>query len=115
MTDFVPRAAIHDGVLAVRLMDGIRTESASFEGVLDLDDFGKIVGVEILDFQAQVGGSVGNSPVDGVRWSYDREIDAFYLHITDGQGSVQRSVLGMVSLDPRGRAIEVELPVSAAS
>jgi hypothetical protein len=46
MAHFVPRAVVSDGVMTVRLMGGPIARSASFESVVDVDDFGQIVGVE---------------------------------------------------------------------
>ena len=78
-----------------------------------MDDFGEAVGIEILDFHSQVDGSMVESPTEGhVRWSYDQEMDALYLHVADGRGSVQRSVIGAVELDGRKTVVELRVPIA---
>lgn len=116
MNHFHPSAAADEGMLTVRLFASAPIRSVEIDCVLDLTDFGEVVGIEVLDLRRQLAGGVVELPEpDGdVRWSYDGEIDAFYLHVADGRGQVQRSARARAQLDSMGRLVrmDVELPES---
>ena len=89
---------------------GIRT--LQFEGVIDRTDFGEVVGLEVLDFKMQFGdvslpACIGE---DLPRWSYDEEVDAFYLRLTGAMGTLQRSTIGTAALDDAGHVVSLEIP-----
>jgi hypothetical protein len=43
------------------------------------------------------------------RWSYDEEIDAFYVRIADGPAQRQRSARGTAQVDRDGRLVSIEI------
>jgi len=62
------------------------TTAASIDCILDLDSFGDIVGVEILNLvhltRCRLNDSEGKASLgsrEDVKWSYDSEADAFYI------------------------------------
>jgi uncharacterized protein YuzE len=80
------------------------------EMVLDFDQFGEVIGIEILDlmFNAGKGCLLGIAQCvptegDGVRYSYDEDSDSFYLRVTAGNSLDQKTVDGQLSLDAEGR------------
>lgn len=85
--------------------------SRSFQGTIDLTDFGEVVGLEILDFQRQLQTS---TPVEikkeGLpRWSYDDEIDAFYLRLSAEPASAQEPVVGIADVDDMSRLTRLNI------
>jgi hypothetical protein len=115
MSEFVPSAGIENGVLSIRFRDSDVDRSVDLDCVVDLTDFDDVVGVEILDLRRQLsGGIVEPSPTTGrIRWSYDDEMDAFYVHLTDGRGQVQRSVTCKAHLDPEMRFVQLDVPTTS--
>jgi hypothetical protein len=99
--------------LEVQLRDGIPERSMAVDCIVDMTYLGAIIGVEILDLRRQLnGGKVKPSTVKGnPRWSYDEEIDAFYLHVTTGPGQVQRKAKATVLLDSAGRVVRILVPI----
>ena len=99
------RATIAPGQPAVR--KGVKC-------VLDRDDFRDVIGVEILGIRGQLGRDASVRPgVAGpnVRWSYDEEMDAFYLHLRPGTASHQEPVEGLASLNADGELVALEIPI----
>lgn len=90
-----------DGFLVVRLTAGEPAHRATFEGVVDSTGLGEVVGIEILDFRAQLGGASVPESRGGVlpRWSYDDEVDGFYVRISGDNATVQRKTIGEASLN----------------
>jgi uncharacterized protein YuzE len=113
MSHELPSAALHDGTLGVRFLDAVVSRSVEVACVIDRTDFGDVVGIEILDFLRQIPGALLEGPRSAgvVRWSYDAEIDAFYLHLMDGRGQTQTSIVGTVGLDDAQRVVLLEAPV----
>ncbi len=55
------------------------------------------------------GGVAPISPKGGeVRWSYDPEMDAFYIHAAEGSGQVQRKAIAVAFLDSDGQLTAIE-------
>jgi uncharacterized protein YuzE len=116
VSDFLPYAEIEQAVLRVQLVDAGGVRSLDIDCVVDLTDFDEVVGVEILDLRKQLaGGTIGPS-VEGssIRWSYDAEMDALYLHVMDGRGQVQRRSAASGQLDAGGRLVRLDVPLSRA-
>lgn len=109
-----PRASLEDGLLTVILIAGEVARRIDFDGVLDQTALGEAVGVEILDLRSQLGdGEVPPAPASGLpRWSYDSEIDAFYVRLADDTAPIQKPFTGAASLDHGGRLVSIEVPVS---
>jgi hypothetical protein len=86
------------------------TRTVPFEGVWDLNGLGEIVGVEVLDFRRQIG--VKPPPPDPVaklpRWSYDEEIDAFYVRLRNDNAPRQETRKGLALLDREGAVVALE-------
>ncbi|HEY5943617.1 MAG TPA: hypothetical protein VIT89_12260 [Solirubrobacterales bacterium] len=89
------------------------SQEVPFECVLDLDDFGVVLGIEVLDFKRQIG--VKPPPYDpskGMpRWSYDEEIDAFYVRFVDRHSPRQEVREGSAFVDPEGSVVSLEAKV----
>ena len=113
MSAFRPSSQMHDDTLTIHLCDAQTQSWESFEGVLDLTYLGEIIGIEILGLSLQLnGGHVLKSTGSGFpRWSYDDEVDALYIRITEGPGQVQATVFGRASLDASGGLIALEIAV----
>jgi len=88
------------------------TKSVTVRFVLDLDKFGKILGIEILNLKDQLGieclsnfeADIANCP-RCLRYSYDKECDAFSLFVYEGRSLSQRAVDGQVILDGQGHIV----------
>jgi uncharacterized protein YuzE len=114
---YLPSAEASGQTLYVRFLDSPATSSVEVACVIDQTHFGDVIGVEILDLRRQLsGGVVGGPRASGrVRWSYDSEIDAFYVHVMEGNSQVQTSATGKVSLDTDQRVVLMEIPVPPAT
>lgn len=113
----LPSAALYNGTLVIRFMEAMVSRSMKVICVIDQTDFGNVVGIEVLDFRRQLHGGLLQGPrsAGAVRWSYDDEIDAFYIHVMDGRGQIQASVVGTVGLDDAQRVVLLEVPVPSVS
>lgn len=116
MSEFQAFAEFRDGVLHVRTLDAEPARSMELRCVLDLNDFGDVIGVEVLDLARQLdGGAMDPLRRKGaISWSYDDEIDALYIHVAEGRGQVQRSAVGSAHLDSSGRVVALAIPVPGA-
>jgi uncharacterized protein YuzE len=76
---------------------------------LDFDGEGNIVGVEILNLQDQGGKHLLDgwqpSVQDVPSWTYDPEVDAFYLRIVRSRSLDQRVVKGNLLLGNSGSLV----------
>jgi hypothetical protein len=113
VSDFRPSVTVRGGVWTVSLGAAEGGRQVDFEGIVDQTDFGDVVGIEILDLNRQVEAVAPHSPRRGYpRWSYDDEIDAFYVHVADGPGQVQRVTSGSALVDAAGTLTTLEVTVS---
>ena len=73
-----------------------------------------MIGVEILDLTRQLAGGVveSSSLEGGVRWSYDDEVDAMYVHVREGRSQVQRRASGIGELDSEGKLVGLTVPLA---
>lgn len=70
------------------------------------------MGIEILGFCEQIGIPPPPSPKEGnPRWSYDQEVDAFYVRLVDGMTPKQdkKSGQGLLAMD--GSVVALELTI----
>ena len=113
MTEFHPFAELRGDVLHLQISGADAVRSFEVRCVVDLTDFGEVVGVEILDLVRQLGGGEMDPPrhKGAISWSYDDEIDALYVHVAEGRGQVQRSLMATAHVDPSGRVVAVAVPV----
>lgn len=113
----LPSAALQDGRLVIRFLEATVSRSVEVACVIDQTDFGDVIGIEVLDFRRQLSGGQLQAPrsAGGVRWSYDDEIDALYVHVIHGRSQIQTDVVGTVGLDPAERVVFLEAPVPSAS
>ena len=112
MNAFRPSAHKEEELLVVELLPLLAPcKVTTFDAVLDLTGLGDVVGFEILDFRRQLNATSppANELVPLPRWSYDDEIDAFYVRLAEGTASVQRSVVGLADVDERGRIIRLKI------
>lgn len=109
----LPSATLHNGTLVIRFLEATVSQSVEVACIIDQTDFGDAVGIEILDFRRQLSGGLLQGPRSAgvVRWSYDDEIDAFYVHVMNGRSQSQTSVVGIVGLDDAQRVVLLEAPV----
>ena len=116
MCEGLPIAALSDETLTIRFLDAEVSRSVEVSCVIDQTDFGDVMGVEILGFRRQLSGGVVDAPraCGRVRWSYDSEDDAFYVHVGEGPMQAQTSVTGKISLDHTQRVVLLEVPVPPA-
>lgn len=84
-----------------------------FECVLDLDDFGEVLGIEVLDFQGQIGAKP--PPYDSSKglpdWSYDEEMDAFYASFIERYSPKQEVRQGSAFVDSDGSVVRLEAKI----
>lgn len=108
-----PSADLQSGTIVIRFLDAVVSRSVQVECVMDQTDFGDVVGIEILPFRAQLTGGrlEGPQSAGAVRWSYDAEDDALWVHVMKGRSQVQTSILAMVGLDVAQRVVRLEAPV----
>jgi uncharacterized protein YuzE len=113
MSDITPDALAKNGNLVIDLGLGAGARRVEFDGVIDLTDFGDVVGVEVLDLRQQLRGGIVSPPVhEGLpRWSYDDEIDAFYIRLLDSTAPRQQPITGTAVLDDSGRLTALEIPI----
>jgi uncharacterized protein YuzE len=102
-----------EGVLHVRLLESEPVRSLEVSCVVDATDFGEVVGIEILDVSRQLAGGIVDPVMlqGGIRWSYDDEVDALYVHIADGRGQAQRTTAVGARLDSTGRLVQLDVPL----
>jgi hypothetical protein len=117
MSTSLPSAELNGTTLFVRFLDSPTASSVEVACVIDQTDFGDVIGVEILDLRRQLSGGVVDGPRSSgrVRWSYDREIDAFYVHVLEGNSLVQTPATSKVSLDAAQRVVLMEIPIPPAA
>ena len=108
-----PSATLRNGTLVIRFQEGVVSRSVQVTCVIDQTDFSDVLGIEILDFRRQISGGLleGARSASGVRWSYDAEDDAFYVHVMDGRSQIQTSIIGTVGLDVVDRVLLLKAPV----
>jgi hypothetical protein len=113
VSSVIPNASVANGVLTAVLVAGHGALRVEFDGVIDQTALGEVVGLEILDLRSQLGdGEVPPAPRDGLpRWSYDDEIDAFYIRLTDDTAPIQKRVCGTAVLEGSGLLVSLEVPV----
>ncbi|MGD0272477.1 MAG: hypothetical protein ABSB96_01900 [Gaiellaceae bacterium] len=97
--------------------DIAKTETMDFECALDIDDFGTLVSVEIIGLREQVGivEIEQYKQFDDMHWSYDDEVDAFYLRLASTRYPIRtKTSVGTLSLDENRRlaAFDVLLPTT---
>ena len=80
--------------------------------VLDFDQFGEVVGIEILNLKDQAGNrclgkleKVLMSSVRGLRYSYYDDTDSFYLYLSEEDCPDQRAVDGVLILNNKGEIV----------
>src|SRR2546421_10646171 len=117
MSNSLPSARMNNSILCVHFLDSPVARSVEVASVVDQNDFGDVTGVEILDLRRQLTGGVVDAPAASgrVRWSYDSEVDAFYVHVMEGRSQVQTSVTSEVSLDAAERVVSMKIPVPPAA
>jgi len=108
-----PIAVVGDGTVSIRFSDEISSQSVEVACTVDLTDFGDVIGVEVLDWRGQLSGGVIDAPsaCGQVRWSYDEEVDAIYIHLMEGRGQIQRSAVGSAKLASNRRVVRLEIPI----
>jgi uncharacterized protein YuzE len=96
-------------VLRIVISAGIGQRSERFDCILDRDDFNDLIGVEILSFNEQLRATVPSAPAcRQLRWSYDSEMDAFYLHVREGRATHQDKAVAIASIDKDDVLVSME-------
>jgi len=113
MTDF-PKVIHEQGMIEV-LLDR-SDESVSelpIEFVLDIDKFGEVIGIEIMDLMADAGnGCLQFMKKTGTKFSYDEDTDAFYLRLNVGASLDQKVVQGNLLKNNEGQVVGFRAPAS---
>lgn len=106
MTDF-PYVVREQGLIEVLLAVSEKSVSElAIDFVLDIDRFGEVIGIEILDLMADAGeGCLQFIQESGASYSYDEEADAFYLRLNEGVSLDQKVVQGKLLVDKEGQII----------
>lgn len=100
------------GVLTVQFAPSNGPNESSLQCILDMNDFGDILGIEVLDWQKQAGGPIGQSPAQGpARWTYDDEVDALYVRLEHGSARIQTKTAASARRDERGLVVALEVQV----
>jgi hypothetical protein len=112
MSNFQPDSHDDGNSVLIEFLPAPGCRNASFHGVVDVTDFGGLIGLEILDFRRQLDSAMpSRSAAHGLpRWSYDDEVDAFYVRVAEGVAGTQRSVVGTAVLDEAGRVTQIQIP-----
>jgi hypothetical protein len=103
-------------VVRVSFAESEIVEERTCEGILDSTDFGDIIGVEILFFRDQLKapppkGSAPPGLGTGLpRCSYDQEVDAFYLRLSEGRSHKQSKVTVRAGIDSQGEVVQLSVP-----
>jgi hypothetical protein len=113
MKQSFPSVVTADGTVKICFSDSEASESLEVACVVDLTDFGDVLGIEVLAWQRQLSGGkiVAPSVSENVRWSYDEEIDALSIHLREGYSQVQRPATCVVNLDSSKRVVCLEFPI----
>ena len=111
MNDFHPTVARIDKSIEITAGLGPKYRSRELICVLDHDDFRELVGIEILDFDSQLGGgTMGPSPAGGYpRWSYDAEVDAAYIRLSGARAQHQISATAIASVSASGQLVSLRV------
>lgn len=117
MSGSLPSMSSNGVTISIQFSDSATFRSVEVDCVIDQTDFGDVIGVEIIGLHRQLSGGLIDAPrtSGGVRWSYDNEIDSFYVHVMEGRSQVQTRVTGKVSLDASQRVVLLEVPVPRAA
>jgi uncharacterized protein YuzE len=113
MTEF-PSIVREQGSIQV-LLDEAGKSVAEFriEFVLDIDRFGEVIGIEIMDLVAHAGEHclqvIQNS---NTSYSYNEDADAFYLRLNEGASLDQKVVDGKLLVDKGGQIIGFRAPTT---
>ncbi len=111
MRSFRPSVQRDGDSILIELLPTRGSRVITFTGVVDLTDFYDVIGIEILDFHRQLGATSPPSDATGLpRWSYDDEMDAFYLRLADGSSPIQQSIVGNVEVDEDGLVAQLRIP-----
>jgi hypothetical protein len=111
MNESFPFVEIANGVMSIHFMASSPVRSLTVSCVIDYSDFGDLVGIELLDWRRQLSGGQLDVPSSSgqLRWSYDDEIDALYLHTSDARGENQQRTTATVQLDALRRVVALTL------
>jgi uncharacterized protein YuzE len=112
MEDY-PQVREKEGSLLVEFApDAKRSAAQPLKMVLDFDELGEVVGIEIINMLLKTGKNslnVINQSVwtdgDGRGYSYDEDSDSFYLRLKDGRSVEQKAVQGSMFLDDAGKIL----------
>jgi hypothetical protein len=110
----MPSLQINRCVLRARLGDAPGAQRIDVDCVLDMTGMESVVGVEVLDLRRQLNGAtVMPAPATAAfHWSYDPEIDAFYLRVQQDSARIQRKAKGVAIVDEHDRLVAIEVPLS---
>jgi len=95
------------------------TKCINTKFVLDLNQFGQVIGMEVLNIKLSAGygclkqikKNIGTTG-DGLKYSYDEDSDSFYLQIVNERSMDQITVEGILSLEMEGSIVCLEASYS---
>lgn len=106
-------AGIEAGKIFVRWLSENPSTIRPFECIIDVDPYNTPLGVEILGFTEQLLSKPPPCDQDTIpRWSYDAEVDAFYLRLGSGRSLNPIKTVGTASIGSSGEVLgfEIDLP-----
>lgn len=84
--------------------------------VLDLDQFGNLLGIEVVSLLFHVGKNglkiiarVVDADGEGLKYSYDDEADAFYFRLKKDRSTNQKEVEAQVFLNDNGEIVGLDI------
>jgi hypothetical protein len=111
----LPAVRIEDGNLQATLSERDAVRTSPFECIVDRTGSGDLVGVEILSLHAQVGAipPVTERTNDRApRWSYDPEVDAFYLRVAVDTAPKQQKASGRAGIDESDMIVSIAVQLT---
>jgi len=89
------------------------------EFVVDFNQYGEIVGVEILNIKLESGEkcldiieSAITTLDNALRYSYDEESDSFYLEISEERSIHQKSINGLLVINQIGQIVGLKFDLN---
>ena len=91
-------------------------KNVNIELILDLNRFGDVTGIEIINLKLEAGKFCLNSikkyintTGDNIKYSYDEDCDSFYLQLSNELSADQKAVDGLLVLNEKSEIIGIRV------